>query len=85
MRLDFLDGFLYQYPEVHLNYLRHDFADTYCTEPRDRIYGARGLLIEQLRAAIKPDYEAPLVNVYRWTVLASIANVGDLDIFGQCQ
>ncbi|KAI1488552.1 heterokaryon incompatibility protein-domain-containing protein [Biscogniauxia mediterranea] len=55
-----------------------------CTDPRDRVYGLLGLMPETLRARITPDYDLPVAEVYRQTLLAEIAHFGRLDGLRMC-
>ncbi|KAI5917571.1 heterokaryon incompatibility protein-domain-containing protein [Camillea tinctor] len=55
-----------------------------CTDDRDRVYGLLGLMPETLRARISPDYDLPITEVYRQTLLAEIAHFGRLDGLRMC-
>ncbi|KAI0592860.1 heterokaryon incompatibility protein-domain-containing protein [Biscogniauxia sp. FL1348] len=55
-----------------------------CTDARDRVYGLLGLMPETLRARITPDYDLPVAEVYRQTLLAEIAHFGRLDGLRMC-
>ncbi|OAA55793.1 Heterokaryon incompatibility [Niveomyces insectorum RCEF 264] len=45
-----------------------------CRDPRDKIYALMGLLPDHEASAIRPDYAAPVADVYRDATLLSLAN-----------
>ena len=58
-------------------------ASTYsCTDPRDVIYGLRGLMeISTGAGLLDPDYNKPVLEVYRDAVEASLLNFHSTDAF----
>ena len=63
-----------------LTYLLSISANSYCLEPRDRIYGLLGFLIKARRAQIPVDYSKSLYQIYE-DVIKSIIRQQQLDSY----
>lgn len=57
--------------------------DRKCLDPRDKVYGLLGLAPDTLARKIKPNYRAPVEEVYRDTVVALLEQTKRL-YFGNC-
>jgi hypothetical protein len=55
-----------------------------CTDPRDKVYGILGLASSEFTARITPDYELPLLKLYRNVFFEYLAITGRLDLLSQC-
>ena len=70
-----------------LRSLMRDLRSTACSDPRDRVYGALGILpfdsLGILRD-IKPDYTKSVVQVYRDLVIADMTVNGRADLLAEC-
>lgn len=72
---------------AYLSRLRYDFGALACKDPRDRIYAVMNLLgpLERRKLRILPDYNRPVVEVYRELVRRNIGLLGDLTILEECE
>lgn len=80
------EGFLRPSPiPIQLAALRFQFGDSQCTDARDRIYGIRAMLSEDLKRRIVPDYTKSVAEVYRDATLAEIHTYNGFNILMECQ
>lgn len=86
-RLSTIVGFIFQMHRIEIMSLRGNFDNALCSDPRDRIYGVRALLLEsQQDLCGTPDYTKSTVYVYSDVVRKYIAAYPDgLTILRQCQ
>lgn len=72
---------------AYLSRLRYDFGALVCKDPHDRIYAVMNFLVllERRHLRIHPDYDRPIVKVYRELVRRTIGVRGDLTILEECE
>lgn len=51
-----------------------------CADPRDKVYGILGILPEELRDEVRPDYKQPVKQVYAEVVDIILNTTGKLDV-----
>ena len=57
-----------------------------CTDPRDRVYGALGLLSKtEMRIELRPDYEKPVIDVYMDLMMHFTQKTKFLDLLSLCR
>jgi hypothetical protein len=72
---------------IPLRGLMRDLRQTVCADPRDRVYGALGILTSNplgVLLNIKPDYSKTVVQVYQDLLLADMKNNGRADLLAEC-
>ncbi|KAM7184419.1 Heterokaryon incompatibility protein (HET) domain containing protein [Naviculisporaceae sp. PSN 640] len=54
------------------------------TDPRDKVYGLLGLMPPEVAAAVEPDYEKPIAEVYLSFAKVWVTTTRNLDLLEQC-
>lgn len=86
-RLRNIAGFIFQLRWTSVLGMRNAFDDALCSDPRDRIFGIRSLLLEDQQALCgKPDYNKSTVDVYsEFTRNYITTHPNGLTILYQCE
>jgi len=82
-----LVGQIWLHGKTPLRSLMRDLRQTSCSDPRDRVYGALGILpfdSSGIIRDIKPDYTKSVVQVYRDLVIADMTVNGRADLLAEC-
>ncbi|KAG6362254.1 hypothetical protein INS49_010484 [Diaporthe citri] len=86
-RLRVIGGFVFQLRRTDVLSTRNIFDNAICSDPRDRIYGIKSLLLEdQQRLCGQPDYTRPTVDLYsEFTRNFIMGNPNGLTILRHCE
>ena len=85
-RFDYLRGFILQGKHSALWDMREDFGQSKCQDPRDRIYAISHMLYPQERDLCpQPDYNLPVVDVYRAVILQYLEKFKVLELLRECE
>lgn len=86
-RLRTIAGFIFQLRWTNILSMRNVFDDALCSDPRDRIFAIRSLLLEDQRALCgQPDYTKSTVDVYSEFTRNYITTYPNgLTILNQCE
>lgn len=81
--LQTISEFLYRVRASNFSLMRHEYGQSVCSDPRDRIYAV--LSIFDLSHRIAPDYNKSYQEVYQDTTLQNFAIENDLGILASCE
>lgn len=82
-----LVGRIWLHRKISLHVLMRDLQETACTDARDRVYGALGILpFDSLGVLmnIKPDYSKSVIQVYQDLLMADMTVNGRADLLVGC-
>lgn len=85
-KLGFLRSLIYSRQDIYITELKKKCANAKCKDPRDYIFAVSSMMQpNERRICPLPDYDIPVMEVYREVVLRYLSTFGALKLLRQCK